>query len=327
MYKILVTGAYGFLGRSVVKELTDNDYQVVAFGKNLNKLNELKNANVEIYQGDFTNLDDIVSASKNVDYIIHCGAKMANWGRKEDFFKANVLGTSNVLEACKVNNIKRLVYTSSPSCYPNQDSYSFKEEDYNINNKINYYVESKIAAEALVKNQTEVPYAIIRPRGLCGIGDKHIIPSLIKINSSIGMPLFNNGSVLVDLCCVENVALSLRLCMEKDEALNQIYNVTNDEPRNIKDLADEMLPLLGITPKYCHLPFKLVYFIAWSMESVFKLFGIYDSSPPITRHDLCTIGHSQVFDISKIKNELGYVPKISLREMMERYAALERNGE
>ena len=321
MTKVLITGAYGFLGKAVVKEFVKHGYRVIAFGRNEEKLNELKSENVDVFLGDFCNSEDINKACEGIDYVIHCGAYLKSWGRKEDFMKGNVEGTRNVLNACKLNKVKRLVYCSSPSCNPKKDSLAFKEEDYNVNNKINYYVQSKIKAEAVLKEQTEVPYSIIRPRGLCGIGDKMMVPSLINVNKTIGIPLFHKGSVVVDLCAIDNVALALRLCMEKDVALYQIYNITNDEPHNIKDLCDEMMPKLGITPKYSHPPFGLLYAFAGIAEGFFKLFHIYKKGPIITRHDLCTIGRTQVFDISKAKRELGYVPQISLAEMFDEYAA------
>lgn len=320
MTKVLITGAYGFLGKAVVKEFVDNGYHVIAFGRNEEKLNELKSENVDTFLGDFTVPEDINKACEGVDYVIHCGAYLKAWGRKEDFIKGNVEGTRNVLNACKLNNVKRLVYCSSPSCNPKKDSLSFKEEDYNVNNKINFYVESKIQAEAVLKNQTEMPYSIIRPRGLCGIGDKMMVPTLININKSIGIPLFHKGTVIVDLCAIENVALALRLCMEKDEALHQIYNITNGEPRNIKDLCEEMMPKLDITPKYCKLPFAPIYAFACVAEWWYKLFHLYKKGPVITRHDLCTIGRTQVFDISKAKRELGYEPKVTLAQMFDAYA-------
>ena len=327
METVLVTGAYGFLGRYVVREMQENGYRVIAFGRNAEKLAQLKGENIELFQGDFCNPADITQACAAADYVIHCGALLKGWGRREDFIRTNVEGTRNVLRACEENHIKRLIYTSSPSVQPLKNDLHLTEKDYNENNHLNYYIESKILAEKLVRGQDKVPYAIIRPRGLCGIGDKNMLPVLIRANETIGIPLFQKGSVMADLCCIENVALSLRLCLEREEALAQVYHITNDEPRSVPALAEEMFAALGTKPKYLHLPFSLAYGVAGLLEGVYKLFGIWDKAPALTRYNVCTLGRSQVFDITKAKTELGYVPKVSLSEMIRAYAEAYQRGE
>lgn len=326
MTTVLVTGAYGFLGKYVVQELIENGYHVRAFGRDREKLRELEGHAVETFPGDFCRYEDILRATEGVDYVIHCGARLGGWGRREDYIHTNVGGTENVLRACEANKVKRLVYVSSPSAYATRDNLHITESDYNENNHLNYYIESKIQAEKLVRGQDRVPYAMIRPRGLCGIGDRNMLPVLIQANNTIGIPLFQKGEVLVDMCCVENVALALRLCMERDEAVGQVYNITNGEPKKLTDLANEMFSELGTKPRYLRLPFAPVYGLAGVIEWIYKRLGIYDSAPVLTRYNICTLGKSQIFDITKARTELGYVPKRSLSEMMCMYAEAYRQG-
>ena len=329
MERVLVTGAYGFLGRYVVREMLDHGYSVVAFGRDAGKLESLRGDRVELVQGDFTIHGDIEKATRDVDYVIHCGALLKGWGRREDFMQVNVEGTRNVLRACEKHQVKRLVYTSAPSAYATRDNLGITELDFNGDNRLNGYIESKILAEQLVRGQDAVPWAVIRPRGICGIGDENMIPALIRANETIGIPLFQGGEVIVDLCCVENVALALRLCMERDAALGQVYNITNGEPRRLRDLTDAMFPKLGLQPRYLKLPFVGIYGASAVLESVFKLLHIYDTAPPVTRSNICMLGKSQVFDITKARQELGYCPRVSLDEMIDAYARdyLARNGE
>ena len=326
METVLVTGAYGFLGTYAVRELRENGYRVIAFGRDPEKLARLAGENTLLYQGDICHPEEIAKACAGADYVIHCGALLKGWGRREDFIRTNVGGTRNVLAACEQNGVKRLVHTSSPSVYPLQNSLHLTEADYNEKNHLNYYIESKILAEKLVRSQTKVPYAIIRPRGLCGIGDRNMLPVLIRANETVGIPMFRNGEVLADLCCVENVALSLRLCMEKEEALGQVYHITNDEPTRMKDLADEMFTALGKKQKSLRIPFFAAYGAAGLLEGIYKLFGIWDKAPALTRYNVCTLGRSQVFDITKAKTELGYRPKVSLHEMIRAYASAYQEG-
>lgn len=255
-----------------------------------------------------------------MDYVVHCGALLKGWGRRSEYIRTNVDGTKNVLDACARNGIKRLVHTSSPSAHPLKNNLNITEKDQNESNRLNYYIESKLMAERLVREQDTVPYSMIRPRGITGIGDKNMLPVLINVNRQIGIPLFQKGKVMVDLVCAENAALALRLCMEKEEALGQVYNITNGEPKLVTELAEEMFAALGTKARYIKLPFMPVYAVAGILEAVWKLLKIYDKAPPLTRMNVCTLGRSQIFSIEKAKKELGYEPKVSLSEMIRKYA-------
>lgn len=321
---VLVTGAYGLLGSHAVRELIENGYHVRAFGRDPDRLQKLaaeyENDQIDIFCGDFCNAAEIDDACEGMDYVVHCGALLKGWGRRSEYIRTNVEGTRNVLEACARHGVKRLVHTSSPSAHALKNNLCIKEEDQNENNRLNYYIESKLLAEKLVRGQDKVPYSMIRPRGITGIGDKNMLPVLINVNRQMGIPLFQKGKVLVDLVCAENAALALRLCMEKEEALGQAYNITNGEPKLVTDLAEEMFRALGTKAKYIRLPFMPVYAAAGMLEAVWKLLRIYDKAPPVTRINVCTLGRSQIFSIEKARRELGYEPRVSLSEMIREYA-------
>lgn len=324
MKTVLVTGAYGLLGSHTVKELIENGYHVKAFGRDPEKLAKLAAeydlSQIETFTGDFCNAEDIQKACEGSDYVVHCGALLKGWGRREEFIRTNVDGTRNVLDACAKNHVRRLVYTSSPSAYAMRNNLNITEADYNESNRLNHYIESKIIAEKMVRGQNEVPWSMIRPRGITGVGDKNMLPVLINVNRQIGIPLFEKGKVLVDLVCADNAALALRLCMEKDKALGQIYNITNGEPKLVTELAEEMFTALGTKAKYIRLPFIPMYAVAAVIEAVWKLLRIYDKPPALTRYNVCTLGRSQIFSIEKARHELGYEPKVSISEMIKKYA-------
>ena len=321
---VLVTGAYGLLGSHTVRELIENGYHVRAFGRDPEKLSKLADeygsSRIDTFCGDFCNAEDIEEACEGIDYVIHCGALLKGWGRRSEYIRTNVGGTKNVLDACAKHNIKRLVHTSSPSAHALKNNLNIKEEEQNENNRLSFYIESKLMAEKLVREQDKVPYSIIRPRGITGIGDKNMLPVLINVNRQIGIPLFQKGKVIVDLVCAENAALALRLCMEKEEALGQAYNITNGEPKLVTELAEEMFAALGTEARYIRLPFLPVYAAAGVLEGVWKLLKIYDKAPPLTRINVCTLGRSQIFSIEKARRELGYEPEVSLSEMIRKYA-------
>ena len=319
MKKVLVTGATGFLGKYVVEELVEHGYQVRAFGRNSKVGRSLENTSVSFFQGDLTKADDVLEACKGMDLVVHAGALSTVWGPWEDFFQANVLGTKYVLEACRQTDIQRLVYVSSPSIYAAlKNQLAIKESDAPEENNLNNYIRSKLASEKLFKDYPDVPSIILRPRGLFGIGDTSILPRVINLSQKIGIPLIGDGRQLMDMTCVENVALAIRLAIEAPEAKGEVYNITNGEPRAFRDLLEESLTGLGYPIKYRKIPASLISGIASSLEFLYKSLNL-KGEPPLTRYTYYLLRYSQTLDISKAERELGYRPKISISEGIEQY--------
>ena len=319
MKTVLVTGATGFLGKYVVEELVEHGYQVRAFGRNSKIGRSLENTSVSFFQGDLTNAEDVSEACKGMNLVVHAGALSTVWGPWEDFYQANVLGTKYVLEACRQTDIQRLVYVSSPSVYAApKDQLGIKESDAPEENNLNNYIRSKLASEKLFKDYPDVPSIILRPRGLFGIGDTSILPRVINLSQKIGIPLIGDGRQLMDMTCVENVALAIRLAIEALEAKGEVYNITNGEPRAFRDLLEESLTGLGYPIKYRKIPASLLSGIASSLEFLYKSLNL-KGEPPLTRYTYYLLRYSQTLDISKAQRELGYRPKISISEGIEQY--------
>ena len=319
MKTVLVTGATGFLGKYVVDELVEHGYQVRAFGRNSKVGRSLENSSVSFFQGYLTKADDVLEACKGMDLVVHAGALSTVWGPWEDFYQANVLGTRYVLEACRQTGIQRLVYVSSPSIYAApKDQLAIKESDAPEENNLNNYIRSKLASEKLFNDYPDVPSIILRPRGLFGIGDTSILPRVINLSQKLGIPLIGDGRQLMDMTCVENVALAIRLAIEASEAKGEVYNITNGEPRVFRDLLEESLTGLDYPIKYRKIPASLLSGIANSLEFIYKTLNL-KGEPPLTRYTYYLLRYSQTLDISKVERELGYHPKISISEGIEQY--------
>lgn len=319
MKTVLVTGATGFLGKYVIEELAEHGYQVRAFGRNSKVGRSLENSSVSFFKGDLTKADDVLEACKGMDLVVHAGALSTIWGAWEDFYQANVLGTKYVLEACRQTGTQRLVYVSSPSIYATpKDQLAIKESDAPEENNLNNYIRSKLASEKLFKDYPDVPSIILRPRGLFGIGDTSILPRVINLSQKIGIPLIGDGRQLMDMTCVENVALAIRLAIEAPEAKGEVYNITNGEPRAFRDLLEESLTGLDYPIKYRKIPASLLSGIASSIEFIYKTLNL-KGEPPLTRYSYYLLRYSQTLDISKAERELGYHPKISISEGIEQY--------
>ena len=323
METILVTGATGFLGKYVIKESEKENVKIIAIGRRENIGNSLKSDKTEFYKIDFSNIEELEKLFKSykIDKVIHAGALSSAWGKWEDFYNSNVLGTENIAKMCLKYNIKRLVYISSPSVYTEKkDRLNIKEDEVDETNELNYYIKTKIMSEKLLQDYIEkgLYTVILRPRGLIGIGDPSLIPRLLNANSKIGIPIFNEGKNLVDITCVENVAYACVLALNAENIKGEVFNITNGEQAKFKDILENFLYAIDEKPKYLKLPFGLLYGVACITEKIFKTFNI-EKEPTLTRYTVCTLGFSQTLNIEKAKEKLGYKPKITLEEGINAY--------
>ena len=321
--KILVTGATGFLGKYIIKQLVADGYEVRALGRNEEIGKALSELGALFCKGDFTDEAQCDQYFQGVDYVIHAGALSTVWGKWEDFYNINVEGTRNVCKLCNKHGVKRMIYVSSPSIYSGKEHrFDIKEYEFDPNNELNYYIKSKIMSEAIIReyNEKGLYTVVVRPRGLIGIGDTSLIPRILKANDKIGIPLFNGGANYVDITCVENVAYALSLCVKTENISGQIFNITNGEPMEFKGILEMFLDSINKKPKYLKLPFGIVYGLAGFLEWMYRTFN-KKGEPALTKYTVCTLAFSQTLDITKAKELLGYKPIKTLSEGILEYGA------
>ncbi|MGM9680857.1 MAG: NAD-dependent epimerase/dehydratase family protein [Eubacteriales bacterium] len=320
---VLLTGATGFLGGYVIKELEKRDFRIVAVGRNEQKGHTLESEKCRFYPVDFTDkrkLEEVFRKEK-IDLILHTGALSSAWGKWEDFYKINVIGTKNVAELALKYKAERMVYISSPSIYSRRgDRLGIREEDVDESNRLNHYIRSKIASEKVLRSAHEdgLYTVVIRPRGLIGVGDPSLIPRVMKANDRIGIPLFNKGKNLVDLTCVENVAYACYLCLVTKGIDGQVFNITNGEPGEFRKLLEDFCAASGDQARFLNLPFTLLYGVSSVLEWVYGTFGL-KGEPILTRYTLCTVAFSQTLNIEKAERMLHYQPQKTLAEGINDY--------
>lgn len=319
--RVLVTGATGFLGGHVVRDLRAHGVEVFAAGRNADVLASVPDADHRVL-GDLASLRD---AQLRVDAVIHCAALSTPWGPWRAFREANVEGTAHVVEFARRNGVRRIVHVSSPSVYAAaRDRLDISEDDVDEDNRLNVYIRSKIAAERLLvaaqRSGVIAELVILRPRGLIGIGDPSLVPRLLAVHARTGVPVFDGGRNLIDVTAVENVATALRLALDRGDPAGGVYNITNDEPREFRSLLSDLLGQLGETPRLRPLNRRAAWALAATLEGLCAAIP-GRPEPPLTRYTLSTIAYSQTLDITRAREQLGYVPEIPLSAALSRVAA------
>ena len=330
--KVFITGGTGFLGSALARRLHSMSYDVTIMGRNEEKGSVLEREGIRFIQAEFRDKETILQAVEGMDYVFHCGALSSPWGRYEAFYEANVLGTENIISACKQHNVKRLIHVSTPSIYfDTKDRLDVKEDDALPSKFLNHYAETKYLAEKRIDEafQDGLPVITIRPRAIFGPGDTAIIPRLIRANQERFIPIIHQGKARIDLTYVENVVDALILCMNSNKAtLGKKYNISNGESVVLKDVLGRLFNELKMDFHYKQIPYRLAYSIAYLMEKKAVLFRSKEE-PMLTRYSVTVLSSSQTISIDKAEQELGYQPEISVEEGIQLFSKwwLETNGE
>ena len=322
MRNALVTGGGGFLGKAIVKKLLDKKIRVTSFSRQVYP--ELEQLGAHQIQGDLADKDAVVTAVRGMDTVFHVAAKPGIWGAYPTYYQVNVTGTENVIQACQASGQARLIHTSSPSVV-------FDDKDMeNADESVPYpdvylapYPETKAIAEQKVVRAAGkgLPVMILRPHLIWGPGDNHLVPGII--NRARRLKIIGRTDDLVDTIYVDNAAdahiLAAEALASRPELSGNIYFISQDEPVSKWKMANAFLAAAGLPPIRGHVSAKTAYAVGWVCEQLYRILGI-QSDPPMTRFAAKELATSHWFDISRSKQDLGYTPKISTDEGLDRLA-------
>ncbi len=321
MTKVIVTGATGFLGFHLAKRLKTLGFDVIGLGRNKEKGAKLSKLGINFISIDLSDKEDLDKIFKGVDYVFHCAAKSSIWGDYKSFYRANVEGTKNVADLCLKNNIKRLIYVSSPSIYFDfKDKLNIKEAEYPTRHPANNYIKTKIMAENVIDSafNDRLDVITIRPRGIYGSGDSAILPRLLKANREKFIPKTRKHDILIDITHVENVVEAMILAMNAPKKYSgEKYNITNDENIYLYKTLENIINEKGEKFNLKYIPYKLIFLLVSIMELFYKI--LLNKEPVFTKYSLGILSFNQTLDISKAKDNLGYKPIISIEEGLKEY--------
>ena len=327
--KVLVTGATGFLGRNVVRRLVEEGYPVRALARRKSGTDALKIPGLDIAFGDLGDAVSIAAAVKDVQVVVHAAAGTS--GTAQDSDTATILGTRNVLEACRANHVEKLVYISSLSVYE-VAGYAENElvtEEARLERFPSHrgpYSAAKLHAENLVTGAAGrggCRAVVLRPGTLYGPGAK-IYTNMMGVSFARRIFLvFGSEESALPLVHVDNVADSIVACIDNSAADNQVFNVVDRELITKKMYIDRLVkPLYSkATVIYCPMPILLV--LTWLQE---KLLPIIGKRPFLTVYRLRSSQRRVRYDTSKIEKAIGWRSRIRFEEGAEQVIRAHRQA-
>ena len=316
---VLVTGATGFLGSRLIEKLDTLNYidVIIATGRKIRETHYIESKKIEYLLGDLLDKKFVNQITKDVDILINCASLSSPWGSYSDFEKANVNTQKNLIQASKTNNIKKIIYISSPGVYYEfKDLIDIPETSSPPKKFVNHYAKTKFLAEELLKS-SNIPNVIFRPKAIIGRGDHVIVPRLIKAYDDQKLKIVGNGNNLVDLTPVSNVVDAIILAINNEDAINQTFNLSNGNPIKLWEVINYVLKKLNKKKVTQRVPYRIAYFVTYINELVSKMFNL--GEPSTTRYSIGILAKSFTLSIKKANDILKYVPNQTTQEAIEEF--------
>jgi UDP-glucose 4-epimerase len=312
--KYLITGGAGFIGSHLVEELINRGEEVIVFDNlstgALSNISELK-SQIRFEQGDILKKDLLETLVSECDYVIHLAAALGvlNIVNKPlKSLKINLHGTENVLELSNKHG-KPVLIASTSEVYGKNNKVPLNEEDDRIIGhplKSRWsYSEAKAVDESLAYFyylENKLPIRIVRffntvgPRQVGHYG--MVVPRFVSAAlKNKPLSVYGSGDQIRCFCHVADAVKALLLVMDSDKAVGQVFNVGNNSQISIMELAKKVIEITN------------------SKSSIAKI--AYENAYPEGFEDM----QMRVPDISKIKQVLGWEPKINLEQIIKDIAA------
>ena len=283
---ILITGCTGFIGKQLVNELSKPEYKrkynITCFAR--------KPFRYKYVIGSLEDKNSLDRAIRNMHIVIHLAGETRSSDRKLNY-KINVIGTKNVIEMCRKNKIKKIIYSGTVN---------------SIFKRRGVYGETKRLAESLVKN-SGLNYVILKFNMVYGPGDSNLSKTINLVKKLPIIPIIGNGKATLQPVCVNDAANAIISSLENNNLKNRIYHIAGSEAFTFNEYIDIISSNLYIKRIKIHIPAFLARFFIMITGRMFE--------STLTTELINSITQDKSVDISPAKKDLGFNPR-SFRSMI-----------
>jgi nucleoside-diphosphate-sugar epimerase len=318
--KALVTGGGGFLGKAIVRMLIARGDVVSVLGRS--DYPDVSALGATCIKGDVADAAIVKDAVADQDVVFHVAAKAGVWGKAADYDSANIDGTQNVIDACSLRGVPRLVHTSSPSVTFDGGDAKNADESLPYPAKHLYdYGRTKAEAERRVLAANAQPHkkgpgvlltTALRPHIIYGPGDPHILPRMIARHRIGRLRIVGDGTNEIDITYVDNGAHAHLLACDElarnnPKCAGRAYFISDGQPVVPWKWLNQIFSQVGLPPLTKSVPYPVAVAVGSALEAAWRAFDL-GGEPPMTRFVAAQLGTSHHYSMNNARAHLGYEP-------------------
>lgn len=317
---VLVTGAAGFTGLSLALSLAAAGHRVRGLVRNRDRATTLGQAGVATVVGDIRDPAVIRQAIQGVDTVYHLAAVFRRAGVPDsEYREVHVDATRQLIELSAAAGVGRVVHCSTVGVHGSVSEDAPATEDAPFHPGDIYQL-TKLEGEQMAletADRTGVPLTVVRPGPIYGPGETR----LLKLIGGVALGRFRllgNGSPHFQMVYIDDLTRAFQLAAESGLAEGRTYIIAGDEAPTLNELVHEIADVAHVNSPRLRLPVWPFWLAGAVCEAVCIPFGI---DPPIYRRRVKFFTSNRWFDISRARAELGFAPKVALRDGIRRTLA------
>ena len=318
--RTLVTGATGFTGGHLARALAAGGHDVRAlvrpdrFGDP--QTAALTDAGVELVPGDVRDAASLAQAVDRVEVVYHVAALYRQAGVSADVYRAvNATAVGEIVKRAAAAGVRRVVHCSTVGVHGDVERPPANEDAPLRPNDI--YQETKVEGERLAREtgaRERIEVTIVRPTGIYGPGDRRLLKLFRGVARRRWVTL-GRGEIYYHLTYIDDLVDGFRLCGEHPAAANRTYILAGPEVTTLNELVRLVAAQAGVPAPRLHLPVWPFWTAGAVCEAICAPFRI---EPPIFRRRVDFFTKSRAFDITRARVEIGFAPRVMLREGIRR---------
>jgi nucleoside-diphosphate-sugar epimerase len=316
--RALVTGATGFTGGHLARRLAAGGDTVRALVRDVARATPML-PGIELVAGDLTDSESLRRAAAGVDVVYNIAALYREASLPASAYRAvNATAVASIIEAAAASGVPRVVHCSTVGVHGDIEQPPANEEAPLAPGDI--YQETKLEGETLaraVAARTGVGVTIVRPTGIYGPGDRRLL-KLFRGVARRRFVVLGSGRIWYHLTHVDDLADGFRLCAASPQAAGRTYILSGPEVTTLNELVAITAEVAGVPPPRLRLPVWPFWVAGAVCEAICGPLGI---EPPLYRRRVDFFTKSRAFDSTRARTEIGYAPRIGLRDGIGRTLA------
>lgn len=325
--RVCVTGGTGFIGGALVDRLLREGASVRVLARPSPRAQALAKRGLEVIQGDLSNAQALDEAARGAEVVFHAAAMVEGAGSRKDFEEANLGGTQQVFDACIRQGVPHVVYLSSIAVY------GLVKKGDRINEltpvdespeKRDFYAQSKIKADeyaTAIGLKTRLAVTILRPGVVYGPG-RPLPIALLGFQMGKTSVVFGSRQLRFPITYIENLIDAIMLAAKTVGGLRK-YIVIDDDDLTLSQYHATRARIDGTRPVF--LPGWLILAGPTVLNGLTKIVPMGRETVAIWQRQAQRALQNRWYDTSLIRKDLGWAPRVSLREAIEKTANSRNN--